>query len=884
MASNIPRNSVSDRVNIEDEIKKSYLDYAMSVIVGRALPDIRDGLKPVHRRILYAMRQLGNEWNKSHKKSARIVGDVIGKYHPHGDSAVYDAIVRMAQPFSMRYLLVDGQGNFGSVDGDSPAAMRYTEIRMSQLASDLLADINLNTVDYVANYDGTETMPEVLPTRIPNLLVNGSAGIAVGMATNIPPHNLAETCAACLAVQRSPDISLDELMELLPGPDFPTAGLINGRAGIVKAYRTGRGSLTIRGKAEIGAGSRSGFEQIVITELPYMVNKARLVEKIALLAKDKQIEGISELRDESDKDGIRIVLELRRAVQAEILLNNLYNKSQLQVSFGINMVALVGGQPKQMNIMQVLNAFLSHRREVVTRRSLFLLQKARTRAHLLEGLAIALTNIDEVVALIRSTASPADAKARLIAHDWQSDDFVMEILSRAGAENCRPKNLDRRYGLQAIGENDSAARPLYRLSPEQAQAILDLRLHRLTGLEQRAIKDEYTVKIKEIEEYIQILSDPDRLQKVIEEELIEVQQKYSDKRRTVIMESEQDLMDEDLITDELRVITLTRDGYVVASSLHQYRIQHRGGVGRSATSVKTNDTIISMVVARSHDTLLCFSNLGRVYRLRAFHIHNSGYRARGRPLVNLIALAEDEKIIHIISLRSFPEDHYILTASNKGKVKRTSLSAFANIRRNGIRALTLVSGQRLISVEQLTKDDEVMLFSSDGRGIRFAAGEIRPTGRVAAGVAGMRTGEGNDIVSMVIPAANTNTTVLCFTSNGYGKRTPIDHFRLSHRSGLGVRAIKCNEQIGQLLGAIQVHEDDELILITDQGTLIRLSVSEIPVLGRNTQGVRLVRLRQGERLVDLVRLDNSLLEQYPELNIQEETEDTAIDSDDSDDK
>ena len=856
------------RVNIEEELSQSYLDYAMSVIIGRALPDVRDGFKPVHRRVLYAMRVLGNEWNKSHLKSARIVGDVIGKYHPHGESAAYDTIVRMAQPFSMRYLLVDGQGNFGSVDGDPPAAMRYTEIRMSRIAAELMADIDKNTVDFSPNYDNSETMPDVLPSRVPNLLANGSAGIAVGMATNIPPHNLGELCEALLALQADPEIDGEQLLKIIPGPDFPTGGLINGRAGIVHAYRSGRGTIRIRARAEVTTIGNSNQEMIVVSELPYRVNKAHLLEQIAELVKTKRLEGITGLRDESDKDGTRMVIELRRGESGEVVLNNLFDKSRMQVSYGINMVVLDGGQPQLMNLKQLLEAFLAHRREVVTRRTLFLLRKARERAHLLEGLAVALANIDEVVAMIRSAATPREAKELLAEQRWPPGEVVLEIVQHVGADNCRPEELPANFGLQhRHTEADSAEQgaakstaeeQFYRLSPAQVQAILDLKLQRLTALEQTGIKDEYKIKIKEISEYIDILSNPDRLQEVISEELVAIRDEYADERRTEILTDELDLQDRDLIPDEPRAIILTQGGYAITQALEQYRIQRRGGIGRSAASVKEEDRVTQLLAASAHDTLLCFSNLGRVYHLEVFRIPRSGNYSRGRPLIKLLSLAEGEKIRLLLPLREFAASQFALMVTRNGKIKRTELQAFSRPWRVGLRALRLMPEDELIDTEIATEKDQLLLFSSAGRGIRFSLAEVRPMGRTAAGVRGIRVAPPNRVVSMVVPVPGQ--TVLFISANGYGKRSRVEDFPLRHRGSAGVIAMRCHQRTGDLLGAVGVDDADELMLISDQGTLIRVSAAEIPLLGRYTQGVRVVRLREGEHLVGISRVPSSLVE------------------------
>jgi DNA gyrase subunit A len=715
-------------VNIEDELKQSYLDYAMSVIVGRALPDVRDGLKPVHRRVLFAMNELNNDWNKAYKKSARVVGDVIGKYHPHGDSAVYDTIVRMAQPFSMRYMLVDGQGNFGSVDGDSAAAMRYTEIRMRKISHDMLADLEKETVDFVDNYDGTERIPSVLPTRIPTLLVNGSSGIAVGMATNIPPHNMTEVISACLALLDNSDLSIDDLMEHIPGPDFPTGAIINGRAGIIQAYRTGRGRIYVRAKAEVITDEKKGKDTILIHELPYQLNKARLIERIAELVKEKKIEGITELRDESDRDGMRVVIELRRGEIGDVVLNNLYAQTQLQSVFGINMVALVDGQPKILNLKEILGAFIRHRREVVTRRTVFLLRKARERGHLLEGLAIALANIDPIIALIKASPSSAEAKQKLIDGDWLPGE-VTGMLERAGSEACRPDELEEHFGLRD---------GIYHLSPAQAQAILELRLHRLTGLEHEKLIKEYQEKLAEIADYLEILADSRCLEQVIREEMLEVVENYGDERRTVITASQHDLTVEDLITEEDRVVTISHGGYAKTQALSDYQAQRRGGTGKSATAVKDEDFVEHLLIASTHATILCFSNFGKVYWLRVFQIPLAGRGARGRPMINLLPLEEGERVTSILQVEEYTEGHYIFMATANGTVKKTALTDFARQRSVGLRALALEEGDVLVGTAITTGDCDVMLFSSEGKTVRFKEDVVRAMGRTAKGVRGIR--------------------------------------------------------------------------------------------------------------------------------------------------
>ncbi len=842
-------------VNIEDELKQSYLDYAMSVIVGRALPDVRDGLKPVHRRVLFAMNELNNDWNKAYKKSARVVGDVIGKYHPHGDSAVYDTIVRMAQPFSMRYMLVDGQGNFGSVDGDSAAAMRYTEIRMRKISHDMLADLDKETVDFVDNYDGTEQIPEVLPTRVPTLLVNGSSGIAVGMATNIPPHNLTEVISACLALLESPDSTVDELMEHIPGPDFPTGAIINGRAGIIQAYRTGRGRIYVRAKAEVVSDEKKGKDTILIHELPYQLNKARLIERIAELVKEKKIEGITELRDESDREGMRVVIELRRGEIGDVVLNNLYAQTQLQSVFGINMVALVDGQPRILNLREILEAFIRHRREVVTRRTVFLLRKARERGHILEGLAIALANIDPIIALIKASPSTSEAKEKLIAADWLPGE-VTGMLERAGSEACRPDELEPQYGLRE---------GRYFLSPAQAQAILELRLHRLTGLEHEKLIKEYQEKLAEIGEYLEILADADRLKQVIREEMLEIVENYGDQRRTEITASQHDLTVEDLITEEDRVVTISHGGYAKTQALSDYQAQRRGGTGKSATAVKDEDFIEHLLIASTHATILCFSNFGKVYWLKVFQIPLAGRGARGRPMVNLLPLEKDERVTSILPVEEYTEGHYIFMATANGTVKKTALTDFARQRSVGLRALALEEGDVLVSTAITTGDCDVMLFSSEGKAARFHENKVRAMGRTAKGVRGIRLAQGHEMISLIIPAENGR--VLTASTNGYGKRTEVTEFPSKGRGNKGMIAMVTSERNGRLVGAVQVFAGDELMLISNQGTLVRTRADEVSILGRNTQGVRVIRTKEGESLVGVERIE----EPAPEAVFDDET-------------
>ncbi len=828
-------------VNLEDEMRQSYLDYAMSVIVGRALPDVRDGLKPVHRRVLYAMRELGNDYNKPYKKSARVVGDVIGKYHPHGDTAVYDTIVRMAQPFSMRYLLVDGQGNFGSVDGDAPAAMRYTEVRMSRLAHELLADIEKETVDFVENYDGSESEPSVMPTRVPNLLVNGSSGIAVGMATNIPPHNLSEVIDACLALIDDPSIEVPGLMDHLPGPDFPTAGIISGAQGILSAYRTGRGRVYVRARTAIEE-FKPGREAIIVTELPYQVNKARLIEKIAELVRDKRLEGISELRDESDKDGMRVVIELKRGESSEVVLNNLYKHTPMQSVFGINMVALRDGRPQLMNLKQVLEAFLAHRREVVTRRTIFDLRKARDRAHVLEGQTVALANIDEVIELIKGSPSPADARDALVARPWQPG-AVTGMLERAGKTDTRPDGLAAEFGLLDGG---------YHLSPVQAQAILDLRLHRLTGLEQEKILNEYKDILDKIKQFSEILADPDKLLQVIRDELDDIRSRYGDARRTEIVKDHTDLQDEDLIPEEDVVVTLSHGGYAKAQPIGTYQAQRRGGRGRSATRVKDEDFIDKLFVANTHDTILCFSSRGKVYWLKVYQVPMASRGSRGKPIVNLLPLEAGERIYTILPVREFDPDSFVFMATSGGTVKKTPLSQFSRPRSSGIIAIDLRNGDKLVDAKITNGDAELLLVTSSGKGIRFRESDVRPMGRGAAGVRGIKLAKGHEVIAL---STVQEGLVLTATENGYGKRTAVEDFPVQGRGGQGVIAIQTTERNGRTVGAVLVGEGDEIMLISSNGTLVRTPVDDISVQGRNTQGVRLIRVEEGQRLVGVARIE-----------------------------
>ena len=876
-------------VNIEDELKNSYLDYAMSVIVGRALPDVRDGLKPVHRRVLFAMNVLGNDWNKAYKKSARVVGDVIGKYHPHGDTAVYDTIVRMAQPFSLRYMLVDGQGNFGSVDGDSAAAMRYTEIRMSKIAHSILADLEKETVDFVPNYDGTEYIPVVMPTRVPNLLVNGSSGIAVGMATNIPPHNLTEVINACLALIENSELTFEELLQYIPGPDFPTAGIISGRAGIEEAYRTGRGKIKIRARAEIEVNETNGKETIIVHELPYQVNKARLIEKMAELVKEKRLEGISALRDESDKDGMRMVIEIKRGEVGEVVLNNLYKLTQMQVSFGLNMVALTNGQPKLFNIKEMLEAFVLHRREVVTRRTIFELRKARERAHTLEGLSIALANIDPIIALIKTSSSPSEAKVEIVSRGWDLGN-VADMLSAAGNDAARPEWLEPELGIRD---------GLYYLSPIQAQAILDLRLHKLTGLEHEKILSEYKALLDIIAELMHILATPSRLMEVITEELVAIREEFGDERRTEITSASHDLSLEDLISEEDVVVTLSKEGYVKYQILSDYQAQRRGGKGKAATKMKEEDFIERLLVANTHDTILCFSNKGKLYWLKVYQLPLASRTARGRPIINLLPLEADERITAILPVREYEEDKFIIMATASGTVKKTALTAYKNQRANGIIALNLRDDDTLIGVDITNGNNDIMLFSDAGKVVRFnekvrdsETGEIKldpetgeerwalkPIGRTGTGVRGIKLDGDQKVVSLIVP--KNDGPILTITKNGFGKRTALSEYPAKSRATKGVVSIKVSDRNGPVVGAVQVEELDEIMLITDNGTLVRTRVNEVSVIGRNTQGVRIIRTSDEEHVVALQRIDEIEEEEevFPEDSVDGETNsDPSVDS------
>lgn len=841
-------------INIEDELKQSYLDYAMSVIVGRALPEVRDGLKPVHRRVLFAMNELNNAYNRPYIKSARVVGDVIGKYHPHGDSAAYDTIVRMAQYWNMRYPLVDSQGNFGSQDGDAAAAMRYTEVRMEKIAHELLADLDKETVDFVENYDSTLTMPAVLPARVPNLLVNGSSGIAVGMATNIPPHNLSEVIDGCLALIENPDISIDGLMQHIEGPDLPTGAIINGRAGIVQAYRTGRGRIFVRARAEIETDEKTGRDTIIVSEIPYQLNRARLVERIAELIKDKKIEGISELRDESTRD-TRIVIELRRGEIAEVVLNNLYSQTQMQSVFGINMVALVDGEPKLLNLKQILQEFVQFRREVVTRRTVYLLRRARERGHILEGQATALANIDPVIQLIKESATPQDAREALIATPWEAGS-VLQMLEKAGADACRPDDLPEQYGLKDDGR--------YYLSPTQAQAILQLQLARLTGLEQERLLQEYQDLIETIEELMQILADPQRLMAIIREELKEIKEEYGDERRTEIVDSQTDLTAEDLITEQDMVVTISHGGYAKTQPLDTYRAQRRGGRGKTASMVKQEDYIEHMMVANTHDTILCFTNMGKVFWMRVFQILAGSRASRGRPLVNMLPLSEDERITAILPVHGYGEDEFIFMATTNGTVKKTPLVNFARQRSTGLIAIELEGDNTLVGVAITDGTKDVMLFSSSGKVIRFKESNVRAMGRTARGVRGIKLKPAEKMISLIIPEENGQ--ILIASENGYGKRTRIDEFSVIGRGGQGVIAMKTGGRNGAVVGAIQVYGDDEMILISDQGILVRTRTGEVSMQGRNTQGVRLINLSMGEHLVGLERVEE------PEMGEETDTD------------
>ncbi len=826
-------------VTIEDEMRDSYLEYAMSVIVGRALPDVRDGLKPVHRRVLYAMDVLGNDYNKAYKKSARIVGDVIGKYHPHGDTAVYDTIVRMAQPFSMRSILIDGQGNFGSVDGDRAAAMRYTEIRMTKLSHELLRDLDKQTVDFIDNYDGSESEPSVLPTRVPNLLVNGSSGIAVGMATNIPPHNLGEVVDACLAVIDKDTITLDDLLALIPGPDFPTAGIINGASGIRQAYETGKGKIYLRSVSHVEGEDK---QSIVVTELPYQVNKAKLITKIAELVKDKKVDGITGLRDESDKDGMRMVIELRRGEVPEVMLNNLYKLTEMQTVFGINMVAIDRGMPKLMTLRGIIDAFIAHRRDVVTRRSIFELNKARSRAHILEGLSVALTNIDEIIEMIKAAPNPAEAKIQLASKTW-IDTVVKDLIGERDMSLFKPENLPEEMGLQANGE--------YQFSPKQAQAILDLKLHRLTGLEKDKIFDEFNELLEGIKYLLDILQNPEKLMQVIRDELIEIRDNFANGRLTEIIENKIDLTLEDLIAQEERVVTLSHGGYVKAQSLSDYQAQRRGGKGKAATKMKDEDFVDQLFVANSHDTVLCFSSMGKVHWLKVYELPMASRTARGKPIINLLPLEKDEVINAILPVERFTDDQFVFMVTSSGTCKKTSLTNFSRPRKGGIIAIELRDGDKLVGVDITSGENDIMLFSANGKSIRFRESDVRAVGRTAIGVRGMKLKD-DEIVSAII--ADDSSPILTATEKGYGKRTNLDEYRAQARGGSGVISIKTSDRNGKVVGAIQVTDEDEMMLISNKGTLVRARANDVSIIGRNTQGVTLIKIAKGEKLVSIAKI------------------------------
>ncbi len=835
-------------ISLEDEMRRSYLDYAMSVIVGRALPDVRDGLKPVHRRVLFAMHELNNDWNKPYKKSARVVGDVIGKYHPHGDTAVYDTIVRMAQDFSLRYMLVDGQGNFGSVDGDNAAAMRYTEVRMAKIGHELLADLEKETVDFGPNYDGSEQEPLILPARIPNLLINGSSGIAVGMATNIPPHNLSEVVAACLALLENPDLTIDQLIDIVPAPDFPTAGIIYGISGVRDGYRTGRGRVVMRAKTHFEDLDKSGNRQsIIVDELPYQVNKRTLLEKIAELVNEKRIEGISEIRDESDKSGMRVVIELKRGEIPDIILNNLYKMTQLQDTFGMNMVALVDGQPRLLNLKQMLECFLAHRREVVTRRTVFELRKARDRGHILEGLAVALSNVDDIIALIKAAPTPADAKVGLMSRVWRSP-LVEEMLKRAAAEASRPENIAPEFGMTEKG---------YRLSDIQAQAILELRLQRLTGLEQDKIVNEYREVMEKIADLLDILSKPARITEIIAQELTDVREQFAigtkDKRRSEIVTHTQDLGVEDLIAPQDMVVTLSHTGYIKSQPLTDYRAQRRGGRGKQAAAIKDDDFVEHLFVANTHDYILCFSNRGRCYWLKVYEVPQGSRISRGKPIVNMFPLDEGEKINAILPVKEFAEDRYVFMATSLGTVKKTPLSDFSNPRKAGIIAVALDDGDFLIGAQLTSGSNDIMLVSDAGKAVWFDEEDVRPMGRPARGVRGMKLQKDQQVLSLLV-AHDDAETVLVATENGFGKRTALADFRHSGRGTQGVKAIADSARNGRVVAAKLVSDEDEIMLITTGGVLIRTRVKEIRELGRTTQGVTLISLDDGEKLAGLEKI------------------------------
>ncbi|CAC9614052.1 DNA gyrase subunit A (EC 5.99.1.3) [uncultured Gammaproteobacteria bacterium] len=836
-------------VTIEDEMRDSYLEYAMSVIVGRALPDVRDGLKPVHRRVLYAMNVLGNDYNKAYKKSARIVGDVIGKYHPHGDTAVYDTIVRMAQPFSMRSILIDGQGNFGSVDGDRAAAMRYTEIRMAKLSHELLRDLEKKTVDFIDNYDGSESEPSVLPTRVPNLLVNGSSGIAVGMATNIPPHNLREVIDACLRVIDNDHITIDELLTIMPGPDFPTAGIINGASGIRQAYETGKGKIYLRSVSHVEGEDK---QSIVVTELPYQVNKAKLITKIAELVKDKKVDGITGLRDESDKDGMRMVVELRRGEVPEVMLNNLYKLTEMQTVFGINMVAIDKGMPKLMTLRGVLDAFIAHRRDVVTRRSIFELNKARNRAHILEGLSVALSNIDEIIEMIKAAENPTEAKVKLIAQTWQGS-VIKDLIGDRDMSLFKPEELPPELGLQASGD--------YQLSQKQAQAILDLKLHRLTGLEKDKIFDEFNELLEQIKYLLDILQNPEKLMQVIRDELMEIRENFSNDRMTKIIDNKIDLTLEDLIAQEERVVTLSHGGYIKAQSLSDYQAQRRGGKGKAATKMKDEDFVDQLFVANSHDTVLCFSSTGKVHWLKVYELPMASRIARGKPIVNLLPLEKEESINAILPVSEFSNDQFVFMVTSSGTCKKTSLTNFARPRKGGIIAIDLRDGDKLVGVDITSGEQDIMLFSANGKSIRFKESDVRAVGRTAIGVRGMKLKE-DEIVSAIV--TDGEDSILTATEKGFGKRTALDEYRSQTRGGLGVISIKTSDRNGKVVGAIQVTDEDEMMLISNKATLVRARAADVSIIGRNTQGVTLIKIAKGEKLVSVAKIAETEDDETPE--------------------
>ena len=828
-------------ISIEDELKQSYLSYAMSVIHGRALPDVRDGLKPVHRRILFAMHDLKNYYNRPYKKSARVVGDVIGKYHPHGDSAVYDAMVRMAQDFSMRYMLVEGQGNFGSIDGDPPAAMRYTEVRMSKITDQLLADIEKDTVNFSPNYDGSEQIPDVLPTRVPTLLVNGSSGIAVGMATNIPPHNLTEVINGSLALLENPKTSIDQLTQSISGPDFPTGGIIDGKMGIYEAYNTGRGIIYVRAKTSVEE-DKSGNQSLVINEIPYMVNKARMLEKIAELVKDKKIDGIREIRDESDKDGLRVVIDVKKGESVDVLENNLYAQTQLEQSFGINFTVLVNGQPKVLNLKEILQEFIKHRKDVVTKRTKFELKKAKDRGHIVEGLMVAIANIDAIITIIKKSKDPKIAAAELCKKTWKAGP-IEAILKKVGKDACKPKGLPADLGLK--GKN-------YKLSPDQAKSILELRLGRLTGLEQDNLSSEFNELIEKIQKLQEILDDKNVLQGVVRDELNEIKESFGDERKTDINDARQDISNEDLIPEETRVLTLSRSGYAKTQPLTEYREQRRGGMGKAAASVKEEDLIQNLYVLSSHSQLLCFTTLGKVYWLKVYEIPVASRTSKGRPLVNMLNLDDDETVTQILPVEDFAEDKYVFMATRNGTVKKTSLKFFAKKYKSGIKAIKLDEGDKLVGSVVTDGDQEILLASLSGKLIRFHESKVRPMGRTARGVRGMKLQKDMKIISLMV--GDTTKTILCLSENGYGKKSKLEDFTMHNRGGQGVIALKTSDRNGLMVSASSVDEEDGIMLISDKGTMIRTSVGQIPTLGRNTQGVKVITPKEGEKLIEGVRI------------------------------